>query len=85
MSLIMRRKLEEVCHLCGTSSEMVYHCIEEEWIIPFDKEHVVFDDEDVARLKLILELKNNFGVNEEGIPIILHLIDQLNVFRHLKN
>lgn len=81
MNMVLRRKLDEVCMMCGTTSEVIIHFIEEEWIVPFDKKHYQFDDEDIARLRLILDLKNQFGVNEEAIPIILHLIDQLHQYR----
>lgn len=79
--MIIKRRIDEVCTLCGTSSEVIIHFIEEEWIIPVDKSNYTFDEEDVARIKLIIELKNEFGVNDEAIPIILHLVDQLNVYR----
>jgi chaperone modulatory protein CbpM len=36
---------------------------------------------DVARARLIGELQTNFGVNEEGVDIILHLLDQLHGLR----
>jgi chaperone modulatory protein CbpM len=40
-----------------------------------------FSDMDVARARLIGELQTNFGVNEEGVDIILHLLDQLHGLR----
>ncbi len=55
----------------------VYECIEREWIIPSDAEEPLLDQEDIARLLLIKDLKEVFGVNDESIPIILHLIDQI--------
>ena len=85
MNMVLRRELEEVCMMCGTTSEVIFHFIEEEWIIPFDKKNNYFDEEDIARLRLILDLKNQFGVNEEAIPIILHLIDQLHEYRRNLN
>jgi chaperone modulatory protein CbpM len=39
------------------------------------------DDEDLARAALIRELLDEMGVNDESVPIILHLIDQLHVLR----
>ena len=36
------------------------------------------DEEDLARIRLICELKDEFGVNDEGVSIILQLLDQLN-------
>ena len=38
----------------------------------------MFDEEDVCRILLIHDLKDKFGVNDEAVPVILHLVDQLN-------
>ena len=40
-----------------------------------------FSDTDVARARLIQDLKGDFGVNDEGIDVILHLVDQLHGLR----
>jgi chaperone modulatory protein CbpM len=32
---------------------------------------------DVARAHFIRDLKADFGVNDEGVDVILHLVDQL--------
>ena len=40
-----------------------------------------FSDMDVARAHLIRDLKGDFGVNDEGVDIILHLVDQLHGLR----
>jgi hypothetical protein len=39
---------------------------------------MIFDEEDLARIRLIYELQHVMGVNDESIPVILHLVDQLN-------
>lgn len=41
----------------------------------------VFSEIDVSRAQLIQDLQDDFGVNEEGIAIILDLIDQLHGLR----
>ena len=52
--------------------------IEAEWLVPFTSgETFHFSDTDLARARLIQDLKVLFGVNDEGIAIILHLLDQL--------
>ena len=38
---------------------------------------LVFDDSDVARVRLIAELRNDLGVNEDAIPVVLRLLDQV--------
>jgi chaperone modulatory protein CbpM len=73
-----KRNIEEASDLCGVPREIILWFIEEEWIHPIDIEAIYLDDEDVARIKLIWELHNEFEVNNEAMPIILNLIDQLN-------
>ena len=67
----------EVVEQYELREEFIITCIENEWIIPCDCDNVLLDREDVARMFLINDLKNNFGVNDEAVPIILHLIDQI--------
>ena len=56
--------------------------LEQEWLIPAQvSAEPSFSDTDVARGRLIRELKTGFGVNDEGVDIILHLLDQLHGFR----
>jgi len=38
---------------------------------------LVFAEIDVERVRLILELRNDMAVNEEALPVILGLLDQL--------
>jgi chaperone modulatory protein CbpM len=56
--------------------------LDQEWLVP-DRiaAEMIFTDIDVARGRLIQDLKNGFGVNDEGVDIILHLLDQLHGFR----
>lgn len=78
-SLPLRRSLEEVCEICGVSVTTVKTFIESEWVVPLDPHAQMLDDEDIARIRLILELKNDFEVNDQSIDIILHLIDRIHV------
>jgi chaperone modulatory protein CbpM len=56
--------------------------LDQEWLVP-DRTaaEMTFSDIDVARGRLIQDLKHGFGVNDEGVDIILHLLDQLHGFR----
>jgi chaperone modulatory protein CbpM len=78
MNLQMRRELKEAAEICGISPDTILEYISFEWVRPVDVEHQILDEEDVARVRLIWELKERLGVNDEGLNIILHLIDQLN-------
>ena len=58
--------------------------IEEEWLAPLESGSTFqFSDADLARAQLIRDLKVDFGANDEGIAIILHLLDQLHGLRCL--
>lgn len=76
-----RYPMNEACEQLGAEKSFVIHCVRAQWVIPVEPEASQFDDEDIARLRLIFELQRDFGVNDEAIPIILHLLDQLYLFR----
>ncbi len=78
MKLPLRRPLGEVSEICDIPTEVIIHFIEEEWVNPIDSELKMLDEEDVCRILLIQDLKDKFGVNDEAVPVILHLVDQLN-------
>jgi chaperone modulatory protein CbpM len=56
--------------------------LEQQWLIPDETAaEMNFSDMDVARAHLIRDLKSDFGVNDEGVDVILHLVDQLHGLR----
>jgi len=56
--------------------------IEEEWLIPRrTAEEPAFTDMDLARANLIHDLQDKMGVNDEGLGVILHLLDQMHALR----
>ena len=58
--------------------------VEAGWLIPRRDENADdFSDTDLARAQLIRDLQHDMGVNEEGIPIILDLIDQVHGLRRM--
>lgn len=77
MSYQMTYEVTEVIELYQVNEFFIYDCIEKGWIIPIDRQKKRLDREDIARMLLIKDLKEDFGVNDESIPIILHLLDQL--------
>jgi chaperone modulatory protein CbpM len=52
------------------------------WLLPHGERREL-DELDLARAQLIRDLKGDFGVNDAGIPIVLHLLDQLHGVRRL--
>lgn len=56
--------------------------LDQGWLLPrVADEEVTFSDIDVARARLIRELQHDFGANDAGVDIILHLLDQMHSMR----
>ena len=56
--------------------------IEEEWLVPARAaRELAFTEMDLARANLIRDLKEKMGVNDEGLGVILHLLDQMHGLR----
>jgi chaperone modulatory protein CbpM len=78
---------EQFLATAGAEAHRVEFWFEQRWLIL--KEAVTgFTDREVGRAHLIRDLENDFGANDEGIDIILHLVDQLHgmrrAFTHLQ-
>ena len=74
-------EITEIIELYQLNEIFICECIEREWIIPSNTEEKLLDQEDIARILLIKDLKEVFEVNDESIPIILHLIDQIHLLK----
>ncbi len=83
MKNLVTISIEELCQQFDVPRDVVIHFVQEEWISPLDQEELKFDEEDLARISLIRELQESFGVNDEAVPIILNLVDQLHYLRTL--
>ena len=58
--------------------------VEAGWLLPRQEEDTAdFSDVDLARARLIRDLQRDMGVNEEAIPIVLDLLDQVHGLRQL--
>ena len=68
-------------HLEGETLEM---WIREEWLIPGQSAgQLTFSDADIARAQLIRDLRSDLGVNDEGVGVILNLVDQVHGLRRV--
>jgi chaperone modulatory protein CbpM len=74
--------IEEASNLAGVEKTIILQWIQDEWISPAESEPLHLDEEDVARVKLIQNLIADFGVNREGISIVLHILDQLHYLQN---
>jgi chaperone modulatory protein CbpM len=67
-----------VGQLPGLTRPDLERWITNQWVRPDDDGGTyVFCDIDVARVRLIQELRDDLQVNEEVLPIVLSLLDQL--------
>ena len=56
--------------------------IQEEWLVPGETAgEPAFSEADLARAKLIRDLTHDMGVNNEGVGVILNLLDQMHSLR----
>ncbi|MES2201917.1 MAG: hypothetical protein V4498_06685 [candidate division FCPU426 bacterium] len=78
MTLQFRFQLDEAATQSGVSPDLILHFISLTWIKPLEGKIPLFDEEDIARIQLIGDLQDRMGVNDESVPVIMHLIDQLN-------
>jgi chaperone modulatory protein CbpM len=73
---------QEFLSSAGLQVQTLDFWLEQRWLIPEQTATGEnFSDMDVARAHLIRDLKADFGVNDEGVDVILHLVDQLHGLR----
>jgi len=68
----------------GLGQETLGSWLEEEWLLPSKSSiETSFSDIDVARVQFVRDLQETMGVNDEGVGVILHLVDQLYGMRRM--
>jgi chaperone modulatory protein CbpM len=73
---------QEFLTSAGLQVQTLEFWVDQRWLIPDQSSaEMTFSDADVARARLIHDLKGDFGVNDEGVDVILHLVDQLHGLR----
>jgi chaperone modulatory protein CbpM len=70
--------IKQVVAEMEVSEREVTWWIEQHWVLPVEEEgEVLFDEVDRARIQLIVELRRDLEVNDEAIPVVLRLLDQV--------
>jgi chaperone modulatory protein CbpM len=73
---------QEFLNCTGLQTQTLELWLEQRWLIPDQTSAgMSFSDMDIGRARLIQDLKTDFGVNDEGVDVILHLLDQLHGLR----
>ena len=75
--------LEAVCRMVeGLEPQELERWIHEHWVLPESRtEGYVFHEIDVARVRLIVELRRDLAIGEDAMPVLLNLLDQLYAMR----
>lgn len=68
-----------ITQVSGLRREDLEHWIANQWVRPEEPSggDYVFHAIDVARVRLIQELHHDLQINEEALPVVLSLLDQL--------
>lgn len=68
----------------GLTSVELEICVSAGWVVPGEVRpgERRFQDIDVARLKLIHELRVDLALGDEAVPVVLKLLDQIHALRY---
>lgn len=67
-----------IAQVTGLQRQDLERWIANEWVRPDDQAGtLVFQEIDVARVRLIRELRDDLEVNEAALPVVLTLLDQV--------
>jgi chaperone modulatory protein CbpM len=78
------KTLSEVVRLVGRVDRVeLTHWIEVGWVTPErrERDEPTFSDLDIARVCLICDLRRDLAVEEETVPLVLSLLDQVYTLR----
>lgn len=78
----MKMNLDEFLASAQIERVAMQRWFEMQWIVTPEAAREI-SDIDAARALLIHELTSDFGVNDEGVDIVLHLLDQLHGLRQV--
>lgn len=66
----------------GVQPQELEHWIAERWVLPEGAAGAyLFREVDVARIQLIVELRRDLAIDEEHLPVVLRLLDQVYLLR----
>jgi chaperone modulatory protein CbpM len=62
----------------GLDPHELVQWVENRWVLPERQDRTwIFHEVDVARVELILEIRNEFAIEDETLPLVLSLLDQV--------
>ncbi len=80
--MITEREL--VARIENLEATHLRHWVELGWIVPLRRDvELVFDDHDAVRAQLICDLVYDMAIEEDSMPVVLSLLDQLHGTRRM--
>lgn len=74
--------IDEVARLAGVRRSELVGWIEERWVLPaVEADGWRFAEVDVARVRLIVELRDELDVGADALPVVLALLDRVHALR----
>jgi chaperone modulatory protein CbpM len=74
--------MSEILAACEISKDELALWIERRWLIPLDSGgEYAFSEADFARAQMIAEFRRDLALDEESLPLVLDLVDQLHATR----
>jgi chaperone modulatory protein CbpM len=62
--------------------DRLVYFVEQAWVsVRQDAGALYFDEQDAARVRLICELRDDMAINDEAMPLVLRLLDQVYALR----
>lgn len=62
----------------GLDRGELFRWVENRWVLPERRdERWVFHEVDIARVELILDIRRDFAIDDEAMPLVLGLLDQV--------
>jgi chaperone modulatory protein CbpM len=69
---------ELVGRFAGLEARELARWVENRWVLPERRPNTwIFHDVDVARVELILEIRNEFAIDDDALALVLSLLDQV--------
>ena len=71
--------LEELLdRFAGLDRRELVRWVENRWVLPERRGKTwIFDEIDIARVELIIEVRREFAIDDEALPLVLGLLDQV--------
>jgi chaperone modulatory protein CbpM len=67
-----------LCRYAGLDRRELIAWVENRWVLPERHDHTwIFHEVDVARVELILEIRQEFAIEDDALSLVLGLLDQV--------